>query len=498
MVLRSSPLDAASLDARDVWIKRLEFMCSGHRKHAQALDTDVLRDVARIFADFFKDANTVVSDVMVGLIYVRRKQRLERKQRNARVLAESLVDVSGSTTPVPASVDGIGITRVSPVFEEPDGIPMSPPTRRSLQRKEEKSIGSPVSFGDIDEVTYFFQYAEAIYVIVDLNCDLASIQVPWSGTTISAKTHSGMLMTAGNIRDEIAGLLEELLLKEDSQYRDFRLIVCGHSLGAGVASLLSYLLKLKGHNVTCYAYSPPGCISTAETIPFFSSFCTSVILGDDIVPRLNRRTIERLKIQVKAAVQSCRRRKVEVLGGFVLADLFGIKAAALDSRDDGWWNEVEETIHADPATDLEQNLAAQGVDSPLRQSVDVRGEVSAEHVVMHVPGRVLYFVKERISTDQASEGASGYESPDDEGGFNDTLMRTPSSSTPSRRNTRTTRRKRRTMYRATWASPMDINDIVISGTMGADHLPNSLGFVLNQAWESGKSTGTPSPVTYWV
>ena len=76
-------------------------------------------------------------------------------------------------------------------------------------------------------------------VLVDLNCTLATFHVPVvdnlgtvSGTTVPLKTHSGMLMTASNIRDEIAGLLEELLLNPHSNYKNYRLVICGHSLGA--------------------------------------------------------------------------------------------------------------------------------------------------------------------------------------------------------------------------------------------------------------------------
>ncbi|KAI8853421.1 hypothetical protein BC829DRAFT_413907 [Chytridium lagenaria] len=327
-------------------------------------------------------------------------------------------------------------------------------------------------------------------VLVDLNCDLATIQVPWEGRTINAKTHAGMLMTAGNIRDEISGLLDELLLSPNSQYTDYRLVVCGHSLGAGVASLLSYLLNLKGHRTICFAYSPPGCIATIEAVPYFSSFCTSVVLGDDIVPRLGRRTIERLKVQVKAAVRSCRRRKVEVLGSFILADWFGIKAADLDSRDDGWWETIDDQLprgfplsgNQDVEAGYTQDLADPHLlSSPLRDNADIARELSAEYVVTHVPGRVLYLSKERIG----GTGVAGFvfetkyfvacKEKDDEGG----------------------RRKKKTMYRPTWAAPQDINDIVISATMGPDHLPNSLGVVLRRVWESSNQSGTVLPATYW-
>ena len=43
---------------------------------------------------------------------------------------------------------------------------------------------------------------------------------------------------------------------------DYQLVITGHSLGAGVASVLAVLLKprSKYRNLVCYAFSPPGCV----------------------------------------------------------------------------------------------------------------------------------------------------------------------------------------------------------------------------------------------
>jgi len=38
----------------------------------------------------------------------------------------------------------------------------------------------------------------------------------------------------------------------------FRLILVGHSLGAGTAAILALLLRGEYPNLHCYAYSPPG------------------------------------------------------------------------------------------------------------------------------------------------------------------------------------------------------------------------------------------------
>ena len=42
-----------------------------------------------------------------------------------------------------------------------------------------------------------------------------------------------------------------------------QLVVTGHSLGAGTASVLAFLLRRLYPDTVCYAYSPPGCVFNA-------------------------------------------------------------------------------------------------------------------------------------------------------------------------------------------------------------------------------------------
>ena len=47
------------------------------------------------------------------------------------------------------------------------------------------------------------------------------------------------------------------------KYKGYQLVITGHSLGAGVASVLTFLLhqsKDYKDRIVCYAFSPPGCV----------------------------------------------------------------------------------------------------------------------------------------------------------------------------------------------------------------------------------------------
>lgn len=71
-------------------------------------------------------------------------------------------------------------------------------------------------------------------------------------------------------------------------------------MGAGVASLLSLLIKsqYKNYTIECYAISPPGGVMSKELSYAMSSFCTSLVHGKDIFPRINVTSVENFRNQM--------------------------------------------------------------------------------------------------------------------------------------------------------------------------------------------------------
>ncbi|CAI5723411.1 unnamed protein product [Peronospora effusa] len=90
----------------------------------------------------------------------------------------------------------------------------------------------------------------------------------------------------------------EVNLCERGAYRDYGLVVTGHSLGASTAVLLAILLRPRYPNLRCFAYSPSGCTVSPRLAARCAAFTTSLVLGDDIIARSSITSAEVLRDSV--------------------------------------------------------------------------------------------------------------------------------------------------------------------------------------------------------
>lgn len=101
--------------------------------------------------------------------------------------------------------------------------------------------------------------------------------------------HKGMMLSANNLKEEVQSIMDDLV----TQYPQYSIAVVGHSLGAGAGVLLThqwwrdhqYHGKFKA-----VMFAPPACLSL-ELAREAESYCHSLILNDDIVPRLSTRSM---------------------------------------------------------------------------------------------------------------------------------------------------------------------------------------------------------------
>jgi hypothetical protein len=203
-----------------------------------------------------------------------------------------------------------------------------------------------------------------------------------------------MLLTARNIVQEITelDLLQKLIHDTSSQYYECPLVITGHSLGAGVAALIACLLRPKIPNICCYSYCPPGATASANLSEYLESFCTSIVVGDDIVTRGSRQTFRLIKHDIKRIISSCDEHKRKIIGTSVkshVPSLFSSKK--LKKEREGILNRKTKDgkLEADDIemmkrSSFELRLGYQNFPPPLQDGPS-----------MFIPGRIFYFEKIR-------------------------------------------------------------------------------------------------------
>jgi len=119
-------------------------------------------------------------------------------------------------------------------------------------------------------------------------------------TLESGFAHAGMLVSAISAFKEITPKLEEIFSRPE--YEDFDLVIAGHSLGGGMATLMAFLylvhpLKaMKGDpkdKIRAYSYGGASVLSKDFDL-YLKHVVTSVVFGNDIVPRLSYGSIKDL------------------------------------------------------------------------------------------------------------------------------------------------------------------------------------------------------------
>ncbi|KAL3682972.1 hypothetical protein R1sor_000994 [Riccia sorocarpa] len=100
--------------------------------------------------------------------------------------------------------------------------------------------------------------------------------------------HHGLLKAAGFVLDKESATLVELIQK----YPEYTVTFAGHSLGAGVVSLMTvvviknrkYLGNISRERLRCYSIAPARCMSLNLAVNY-ADVINSVILQDDFLPR---------------------------------------------------------------------------------------------------------------------------------------------------------------------------------------------------------------------
>ncbi|KAJ8283944.1 hypothetical protein COCON_G00027940 [Conger conger] len=283
-------------------------------------------------------------------------------------------------------------------------------------------------------------------VLTDLSADCENL--PIEGVTGTCYAHKGITQAATYIHKKLIN--DGILNQAFTIAPEYRLVITGHSLGAGTASVLAILLRSAFPTLQCYAFSPPGGLLSKALAEYSKEFVVSVVLGKDLVPRLSIPNMEDLKRRILKMVSNCNKPKYRILLHGCWYEMFGGEPDDFPTEMD---NRREEQL-GQPLLG-EQSLLLHR--SPSYQSLDSEESPShVTHLPLYLPGRILHITE---------EGS----------------RRRPCFS-PVR-------------YRAEWSSETSFCSILISPRMLTDHMPDVVLRALQSLTEDRPFSLCPSSLS---
>lgn len=110
--------------------------------------------------------------------------------------------------------------------------------------------------------------------------------------------HYGMVSAA----HWIAKCATPYILKAVVQYPAYKVKIVGNSLGAGIAAILTYILRehTEFSSATCIAFAPAACM-TWDLAESGDNFVTTIINGSDLVPTFSLVSADNLRLEVAAS-----------------------------------------------------------------------------------------------------------------------------------------------------------------------------------------------------
>eukprot|EP00854_Cymbomonas_tetramitiformis_P016169 gene16169-19184_t len=139
--------------------------------------------------------------------------------------------------------------------------------------------------------------------IADSITDLLCHHEPYSFLGKAGVVHQGFAESARRLGPLLEPLVQRALLQLEWHAEDKTIVLTGHSLGAAVAtSLTAYWIAseaFSGVRIRAYAFASP-CVFSREiaTHPALQNSIYSIVIGDDLVPRLCRGSAWYLRAKV--------------------------------------------------------------------------------------------------------------------------------------------------------------------------------------------------------
>ncbi|XP_044904081.1 diacylglycerol lipase-beta isoform X3 [Felis catus] len=224
-------------------------------------------------------------------------------------------------------------------------------------------------------------------ILTDLSAESEDLNLECGVQDCSA--HKGISQAARYVYQRLIN--DGILSQAFSIAPEYRLVVVGHSLGAGAAALLAIMLRSSYPQLRCYAFSPPRGLLSKSLYEHSKNFTVSLVLGKDIIPRLSVTNLEDLKKRILRVIAHCNKPKYKILLRGCWYELFGGDPDNLPTELDGGAQG-----HLTQPLLGEQSLLTHG--SPTYSfSSDSPLESPAKYPHLYPPGRIIHLEEEGTS-----------------------------------------------------------------------------------------------------
>ncbi|XP_035958891.1 diacylglycerol lipase-beta isoform X2 [Halichoerus grypus] len=224
-------------------------------------------------------------------------------------------------------------------------------------------------------------------ILTDLSAENETLNLECGVQDCSA--HKGISQAARYVYQRLVD--DGILSQAFSIAPEYRLVVVGHSLGAGAAALLAIMLRSAYPHVRCYAFSPPRGLLSKSLYEYSKNFIVSLVLGKDVIPRLSVTNLEDLKKRILRVIAHCNKPKYQIL-------LYGCWYELFGGSPDNFPTELDGGAQGDLTQPLlgEQSLLTRG--SPTYSfSSDSPLESPTKYPPLYPPGRIIHLEEEGAS-----------------------------------------------------------------------------------------------------
>lgn len=428
-----------------IWVRRFRWFFCWLIRDKQS--HEAFSQVAGLFSSLFRDTDLVPSDIIAGCVLLRVKQKREsREQRRLELVAEQRLKYTSDArevfTNMPKWMDLEKARHFMKMSMACYGCPFILyqycftgvfkllahltccacfRTKKTLVKDDNCCLCNLAAVKyttelrdeDILYATFRNRIFELPFCVIadhktksivlairgsislrDVFTDLTAVpeKIEAEGLPPDSMAHKGMLMGATNLRKHLEerGVIDRAF----SLHPNYSFIITGHSLGAGVAVLLSILLKPVYPDLKVYAFATPAGLLSREAARYTESFVMTVGVGDDFIMRLSVESFEDLRGQLFNVLQACRLPKYRVMvNGFGYA-LFGVPSRDLEST---WRHDRPSPAHRHHSVLLPvQNTTA-----------CIYAEVASRRYSrtrLYTPGCILHIARKKKTKDDKKAG----------------------------------------------------------------------------------------------